>query len=376
MSTESPLKEIVEVESAHAGTWSPAVKGAGLIYLSGTLAEDGSGAIVEKDVGAQTRRVLERMGTVLSAAGSSLEDAVSVLVHLRSAADFAAMNEAYRGFWRSAPPARTTIVADLAVPEALVEISMIAAPSGAGRLAVHPPSWSPSPHPYSYGIRSGDTLFMSGLVPRRGRDNSVVGGDITAQTRAVMDNAGELLEAAGLSFSHVVCARVYLTEAANFRGMNQVYRSCFADGFPARATVTCGLAGPEFLVEMTFTASSAPREIIGAPPEGVPISPAVKAGHRLYLSGMLGNTPETAGNVGAQTRETLARIGRTLELAGASPADVVDAAVYLKHVAGFGDMNREYRTFFGGGFPARTTIGAPLVVDDGLVEIMVTGVVR
>jgi 2-iminobutanoate/2-iminopropanoate deaminase len=127
---------------------------------------------------------------------------------------------------------------------------------------------------------------------------------------------------------------------------------------------------------MTFTASSAPRQAIGSGPAGIPISPAVKAGQRVYLSGALGNTPETAGNVAAQTRETLARLRKTLEAAGATPSDVVEAMVYLKDVTSFAAMNDEYRTFFGGGFPARTTVGTPLVVDDGLVEIMLTAVVR
>ena len=96
----------------------------------------------------------------------------------------------------------------------------------------------------------------------------------------------------------------------------------------------------------------------------------------MYLSGVLGNTPETAGNVAAQTRETLARLRKTLEAAGATPADVVEAMVYLKDLASFAAMNDEYRTFFGDDFPARTTVGTPLVVDDGLVEIMVTAVMR
>ena len=72
------------------------------------------------------------------------------------------------------------------------------------------------------------------------------------------------------------------------------------------------------------------------------------------------------------------RLRKTLEAAGASPGDVVEAIVYLKDVAYLAAMNDEYREFFfhpSGGFPARTTVGTPLVVDDGLVEIMLTAVV-
>ena len=49
-----------------------------------------------------------------------------------------------------------------------------------------------SPSPYSYGIRSGSTLFLAGLISRNGRDNQVVKGDMATQVKTAMDNAGEL----------------------------------------------------------------------------------------------------------------------------------------------------------------------------------------
>jgi reactive intermediate/imine deaminase len=377
MMQSDPIKEIITAGPAPVGPYSSAVKAGGFIHISGTLAQEAAGGIVgQGDVRAQTRRVLERVRELLGAAGSSLEQVVSVTVYLTSASDFQAMNEAYRVFWPDDPPTRTTVITRLMLPEALVEMSMIAVPNGADRTVILPSGWSRSPNPYSYAIRTGDTLFLSGLVPRSGRDNSVVAGDIALQTRAVMQNAEDLLTAAGMSFAHVVCTRAYLTDASNFRGMNEAYRTYFPGAPPARATVTSGLAGPAFLVEMTFIASAAPREGVGTPPEGVPISPAIKTGRHLYVSGVLGNTPDTAGDVAAQTRLTLERIMNTLELSGAVPADVVDSVVYLRDEASFGAMNEPYRAFFGGNFPARTTVATPLVVDDGLVEIMVTAVIR
>jgi reactive intermediate/imine deaminase len=364
-------KEIVNAGPAPVGPYSPAVKAGGLIYVSGTLAQDDAGQLVAAgDAAAQTRRIIDRMRGVLTAAGSSLEQVVAVTVYLRRAADFQAMNDAYRGYWTKEPPTRTTVITDLLLG-ADVEISMIAVPAGAERRIIHPEGWSKSPNPYSYAIRSGETVLLSGLVPRRGRDNSVVTGDIGAQTRAVMDNAGELLAAAGLDHSHIVSGRVYLPDGANFAGMNEVYRSYFKDTRPARATVIAGLAGPQFAVEMTFVASAAPREAINP---GQNLSSAIRAGKTLYLSGMLGNTSSNAGDAAAQTRETLAKIGKTLEEAGYSAADVVDGLVYLTDLSLFPQMNDEYRTFFGSDFPARATVGAGLVSPGGVVEIMVTAV--
>lgn len=366
-------KQVVSVGRVPAAPYSTAVAAGGLIYVSGTLAQDAHGRLLHPgDVGAQTRIVLERMRGVLDAAGSSIDHVVAATVYLTSASDFEAMNQAYRPFWPGTPPTRTTIITGLVLPGALVEITMVAVPSGAERTVVHPDGWPASPNPYSYAIRSGDTLFMSGLVPRRGRDNTVVTGDIAAQSRAVLENAAEVLGAAGLSFANVVNARVYLTSTADFRRMNEVYREFAGDLPPTRATVQAGLAGSGYLVEMTFTATSAAREAVGTPPVGVPLTPAIRAGRRLYVSGMLGNTPSTRGDVTAQTEETLTRIRQTLAAAGASPLDVAEATVYLTSADAFAAMNEVYRRVFEREFPARATVVTPLVVEDGLVEIMVT----
>lgn len=364
-------KQIVNVGPAPVGPYSAAIKAGGLIYLSGTLAQDDKGALVgDGDIAAQTRRIIERMREVLKASGSSLEQVVAVTVYLRSAGDFQVMNDTYKTFWPKDPPTRTTVITDLLLG-ADVEISMIAVPNAGERTIIHPADWVKSPNPYSYAIRTGETLFLSGLVPRNGKDNTPVGGDITAQTRAVMDNAGQLLKAAGMDFSNVVSGRIYLPDTAGFQQMNDVYRSYFKGDLPARATVKAGLAGSQFAVEMTFVASSAPRQAF-AP--GTNLSSAIKAGDRLYVSGVLGHTPETAGKITEQTREVMARIRKTLDSAGYAPADVVDGLVYLTDLSQFPQMNEEYRAFFGKDFPARATVGTGLVAGGAVVEIMVTAV--
>ena len=374
MTMQTPMKEIVTAGPAPVGPYSPAIKAGGLIYVSGTLAQDASGAIAGKgDVAAQTTRVVERLRDVLAAAGSSLDHVVSTTVFLKSQSDFAAMNDAYRRFWTANPPVRTTVVSDLVLADALVEMSMIAVPKGAERKVIHPASWVKSPNPYSYAIRTGDTLFIAGLVSRNGRDNSVVPGDVTAQTTTVLENAGELLKAAGMSYANVVSAKVYLPDVAGFQEMNAVYRKYFGEAPPARATVKAGLAGPQYNVEITLVASAAEKQVVA---DGRPVNPnlsaAIRAGSRVYLSGKLGNLPGNTGDAAAQTRETLDRIKTALAAAGASPADVVDATVYLTALDKFAAMNDVYRGFFGRDFPARTTIGSGLVAPDGLVEIMVT----
>jgi 2-iminobutanoate/2-iminopropanoate deaminase len=287
------------------------------------------------------------------------------------------MNDVYRGFWTGDPPARTTVEADLVLPEALIEISMVAVPNGAERKVVHPAGWVASANPYSYGILTGETLFLSGLVSRKGRDNSM--GDIQVQTRTVLDNAGELLEAAGMDHSNVVASRVYITDTALFQPMNEAYRRYFPKDPPARATVRAGLMGPQHQIEISLVAVKRSHRAVMTPgPDGKPgqpnpnLSPAIEVGNRLYVSGMLGNTPANKGDIRAQTRETLARIGSTLRAAGYDWSHVVDGIVYITDVASFPGMNEAYREVFTRDFPARATVGTGLVAPDGLVEIMLT----
>src|SRR5262245_24755860 len=121
LAMQMTARQIVTVGPPPVGPYSPAVKAGGFVYVSGTLAQDDAVSVVGAgDVGAQTRRVLERHRAVLAAAGSSLEQALSVTVYLKSASDFQAMNDVYRTFWPKDPPTRTTIITNLVLAGALV----------------------------------------------------------------------------------------------------------------------------------------------------------------------------------------------------------------------------------------------------------------
>src|SRR5438093_557455 len=240
--------------------FSTAIKADGLIYVSGTL---GSGG----DVKAQTKQVLDNISAALKTAGSSLANAASVTVYLKNQSDFAAMNEVYRTYWTKDPPARTTVMLPL-LNEGLVEIAVAAVPNGGERVVVNPSEWSSSPNPYSYGIRTGNTLFLSGLIARNGKDNTPIKGDMAAQTKAVLDNGAAVLKAAGFAYGDVVAARIYIADQAAFQDMNHVYlpdltkfndmnasyREPIGKDFPARATVGAGLMNADGAVEIMMTA--------------------------------------------------------------------------------------------------------------------------
>jgi enamine deaminase RidA (YjgF/YER057c/UK114 family) len=369
-------KQIITMGSANTNLpFSPAVKADGLIYGAGTMSDQGG------DIRAQTKWCLEDLDRTLKAAGSSLQNAASINVYLKNQGDFAAMNEVYRTFFKENLPARTTIVADLVIPTGLVEISAIGIPAGAERVVIHPPDWVKAPNPYSYAIKSGNTLFLAGLISRNGKDNKVVEGDFATQVKTAMDNAGEILKAAGYSYGDVAAVRNYISDAKHFQDFNKVYQGYFPKDPPARATVVAPLTAPQYLFETTMVAVKGPREAITPPREdGTPGTPnpnlsgAIKVGNRLYVSGLLGNTAGNKQDATAQTRETLVRVGRTLKAAGFDWPHVVDGTVYITDVQNFPAMNAGYRTVFTKEFPARATVGTGLVAPDGLVEIMFTAV--
>jgi enamine deaminase RidA (YjgF/YER057c/UK114 family) len=368
-------KRVITRDTSSNAPFSPAVAAGDFIYLSGTLAR-GEG------IREQTRGVLANLGEVLELAGADYTRVAAVTVYLRNTSDFQGMNEIFREYFPSEPPTRTTVQTDLVREDALVEMSMIAIRPGAERTVLQPEGWPTGTAPYSYGIKSGDTVFLAGIL---GRDyssaNSSVGSDIQAETRAIFENARQILAAAGMSLNDVVASRVYITDNTLFRDMNTSYSAHFPEIPPARATVRANLMGDQYHLEITLIAVAGAKTRITRPnADGTPgrespvLSHAVRVGNRLYLSGMLGVSDETRTDTQAQARQTLATIGRTLDAAGFGIDDLVDGVVYLTDMSEWGEMNVAYREAITGNFPARAAVGTGLMSGDGRVEIMFTAV--
>ena len=109
------------------GPYSQAIRVNGLVFCAGQAAVDPAvGKLIEGDVAAQTRRVLQNLSAVLEAAGTSLAKVVKTTVFLTDMANFKAMNEVYAEFFPQHPPARSTIAAAGLPLGAQVEIECIA----------------------------------------------------------------------------------------------------------------------------------------------------------------------------------------------------------------------------------------------------------
>jgi 2-iminobutanoate/2-iminopropanoate deaminase len=109
------------------GPYSQAVRAGGLLFVSGQIPLDPStGEMVQGDIAAQTRRVLENLGAILREAGTSFDHVVRTTVYLADMNDFAAMNEVYATYFSSPAPARATVQAARLPKDARVEIDLIA----------------------------------------------------------------------------------------------------------------------------------------------------------------------------------------------------------------------------------------------------------
>jgi len=100
------------------------------------------------------------------------------------------------------------------------------------------PPGAPAPRgPYSPAVRAGDCIYVSGQVPVDPISGQVVSGDVQKETRQVLTNIKNILEGCGASLSDVVRCGVYLTDANDFKPMNDVYAEFFGDAKPARTTI-------------------------------------------------------------------------------------------------------------------------------------------
>lgn len=92
--------------------------------------------------------------------------------------------------------------------------------------------------PYSQAVLSGNTLYTSGQIALHPKTGELITGDITSETKQVMENMKAVLAAAGMTFENVIKASIFVSDMGNFAKINSVYGSYFDESTaPARETV-------------------------------------------------------------------------------------------------------------------------------------------
>src|SRR5918994_1147969 len=118
------------------------------------------------------------------------------------------------------------------------------------------PGVPPSEYPFSQIVEANGFVFLAGQVGNAPGGHGAVPGGIEAETRAMLDNVGRLLTAAGLGFEDVVRCTVYLLDFSEFAAMNAVYREYFPTEPPTRATVGVTRLAADYRIEIECIAAA------------------------------------------------------------------------------------------------------------------------
>jgi 2-iminobutanoate/2-iminopropanoate deaminase len=102
---------------------------------------------------------------------------------------------------------------------------------------IKPARSAPAVGPYNHAVRIAELLFCAGQIPIEPATGNLVSGDIKTQTERVLENVKAILDDQKLTFANVVKSTVFLTNLADFAGMNEVYSKFFTEDFPARSTI-------------------------------------------------------------------------------------------------------------------------------------------
>jgi 2-iminobutanoate/2-iminopropanoate deaminase len=122
-----PKKEVIQVKlAADNPHLSAATRFGNLVFVAGQTGRHPVSGQVGKGVREQTNYALQRVKTILEAAGTSLDNVLTVTTYLTKREDLADYNDEYGQFFPTDKPARTSVEVMLNSPDLLVEITVIA----------------------------------------------------------------------------------------------------------------------------------------------------------------------------------------------------------------------------------------------------------
>jgi len=208
------------------------------LFVSTMLGSDPANGNVPANPAAQVDFALDRLKTVLEAAGLTLSNMVFVNPYLTSEIPSRIMNEHYaRRFEFGNTPGRATIEVSSLPEGAHIAYTGVAVGDLAQRQAIRPKNMPPSPTA-SPCVFAGDTLYCSaksGFIP--GPNGGVFAASTADQVRQTMRNLLDNLEEAGMKFDQVVSTTIYLDDLSESATFAKVYRKYFGAVLPAQTTV-------------------------------------------------------------------------------------------------------------------------------------------
>ncbi len=359
-SAQLPVKKFLTADSSRpTGLFAPGLSVGKTVYIAGK-----GDYRPNEEFANKVRNCLAEVEKTLKVGGLSLSNVVSTQCYLEDPQNYALFNQVYGEFFPNKPPARTTIGVPNVPGDSRVEITAIAYSDPSEIKQIGQP---PGGRPYSPAILAGDTLYLSG------RGDQLPDGSHPAtfeeQVRQTMRNVESALKQAGLDLRHVVFSNVYIDNYSNYAIVNKVYSEFFAYGDePARATIFTDWIPGDSHVEVTCVATTdlANRKVVRPPAmkfgpdeRAMSASPAVWAGHTLYISGLTGfDTIEgmPADDLETQSHRMARNIIEVLKAAGLRLEDIVSGNVYLRDINDYAAFNNVYKEYFSKGPGVRTCL--------------------
>jgi reactive intermediate/imine deaminase len=206
------------------------------------------------------------------------------------------------------------------------------AASGADFKPVTPPGVKPI-GPYTPGILAGGFLYVSGQGARDAANHLPESAE--DQVHQCLENVRNIVSAAGLSMEHIVSAQVYLTDMKDYAALDRVWSKYFPKDPPARTVIGISRIPAENPVEITVVAVKDLSRKKSIYPKGKdlpePISPAIVAEDRVFLTGGLGR--DASGKVPPEPRQQMKLVmdsaEQVLRLSGLDLRNLIYVNIYI-----------------------------------------------
>jgi enamine deaminase RidA (YjgF/YER057c/UK114 family) len=384
---------------------SEAVRAGPFIFTSAKLATDWKSGIVPEahinpeqpylgdSAELQTDYIMRSLVRTLHQAGSTLEHVVKAHVFLREGSAFGGFDRVWKRYF-TAPPTRTTVGADgLLVPDARLEISLIALAADTG--LKHTAASSDGPRPLTKKVeamRGGDFVFTSGqlahdAVSGVAEEAKGPGGavDFAKQTTYTLNNLLRSLKAAGANADQVIKCQALLLDASDEKSYMGAWGGKFSNR-TALSVLGCGsllVGGTALEIDLTAYVGSDLRLPAAIGPRG---PEAIGCGDLVFSAGVFpgfdtGELPEEckvhpayphySSPIRLQTEWVLKRLDRALRCVGSDLAHVAKAQVFLTDLNDFAQFDDVWRQYFPTP-PARSVVGSSgLAVKDARIAVEV-----
>ena len=232
---------------------SEAIRCGNTLFVSGQGSRQPDSGLAAPNYAEATRNAMSNVGRVLAEQDYDFSDVVAANVWLADLGKYSEMNEVYRTFFNNAYPTRTTLGVSALPGGSKVQVAVVAVKGP--KHIVYPEGSQPSNLPFSPGILTGKTLYLSGSVGLDPATGRLVEGEIADHVEQTFKNLNGVLKAVDMNFENVVSAYFFFQNVRDFGGINETWQAFTSQPRPCRLPVGVAAIPLNSPVEITMIAS-------------------------------------------------------------------------------------------------------------------------